>query len=96
MENNNQENGLAIASLVCGISSITLMCCCSFLGIGAGVAGIITGFKSANEVGERSTMAKTGIIISILALVLCVIYTIVMMTSDSSAIYHYMGYYLED
>ena len=75
--NNNQGNGLAIASLVCGISSIILVCCCNFLGIAVGIAGIITGYKSANEVGERSTMAKAGLITSIIGLVLCIIVTIV-------------------
>lgn len=71
--NNNQGNGLAIASLVCGISSIILACCCNLLGIGAGIAGVITGIKSANEVGERSTMAKAGLITSIVGLVLSII-----------------------
>lgn len=88
MENdNNQKDGLAIASFVCGIVSIVCVFCCNILSIPTGVAGLITGFKSANEVGERSTLAKTGIITNIIGMVLCILYIIAVLVyywSESS------------
>lgn len=38
----NQNNGLAIASLVCGIISIVLVCCCG-LGVLLGIVGVLFG-----------------------------------------------------
>lgn len=53
-----QTSVLAIISLVAGILSIVLACCCSILGL-AGAAGVICGFLAKKEIRE-SGGAKKG------------------------------------
>ncbi len=66
----NQSNNepKAIASLICGIVSI--VCCCSVvLGLGSGVAAIITGVLSRKTKPENNTMANVGLILGIVGVV---------------------------
>lgn len=60
------NNGMAIASLVCSIVGL----CCGILAI----LGIIFGFVALNQIKQRgqggAQLAKAGIIIGIIALVL--------------------------
>ena len=61
-----QANGLAIASLVCGIAGLPLAFCYgigAFLG-GAGLAMAIISGKKGNVTGKR----KTGMILSIISI----------------------------
>jgi len=69
----NQKNGKAIASLVLGIISLV----CVFFGYGAllgiilGIVGIVLGSMAKKE--TPSGMATAGIVMSIIAIVLCAI-----------------------
>ncbi|MCH5343892.1 MAG: hypothetical protein J1E64_07625 [Acetatifactor sp.] len=71
VQNSNQTNVLAIVSLVAGIVSIIGACCFTWLGIIAGIAGIICAVF-ANKQGKTG-LAKAGMICSIVGLALCVI-----------------------
>ena len=63
-----QTNNLALASLILGIASIVLSCCCFIGVIPAGLAII---FACLSRVEEQFTgRAKTGLITGIIGLVL--------------------------
>ena len=67
------SKGLAIASLVCGIISILLSCCCCGNLIFS-IAGIICGcLQKPAEDGKKPGMATAGIITSIVGIVIIVI-----------------------
>lgn len=53
-----QTSPMAIISLIAGIASIVLACCCTFLSL-VGVAGIICGVLARKEIAE-SHGSKTG------------------------------------
>lgn len=67
------SNALAIVSLICGIISIV---CCAGIGPLAGIAGIICGVMGKTRC-PKAGMAKTGMILSIVGLVLTVLVVIV-------------------
>lgn len=57
------SNVLAIISLVAGILSVVLSCCCGWLSIVFSIAAVILGIISPkNEYGKKSGMAIAGII----------------------------------
>ncbi len=63
-----RRNGMAVASIVLGATSIPFMCCCSFLGMPLAVAGLVTGI-----LGLKSTdrgLAIGGIVLSSIGLLL--------------------------
>ena len=65
--------GMAIASLVMGILSI--LCCSGLLSYIFGPLGIIFALTAPkNEQGERHSLSRTGLICSIVGLVLSVVY----------------------
>lgn len=67
------SNGLAIASLICGILSIITSCCCCG-NILFSIAGIICGcLQKPNTEGKKPGMALAGIITSIAGIVLVII-----------------------
>lgn len=67
------SNGLAIASLVCGIISIIMSCCCCG-NILFSIAGIVCGcLQKPNAEGKKPGMALAGIITSIVGIVLVII-----------------------
>lgn len=69
-------NGLAIASLICGILSIVLSCCCG--NILFSIAGIVCGcLQKPDENGKKPGMATAGIITSIVGIVLLILLTII-------------------
>lgn len=73
------KNGLALASLILGICSLTIGCCC-WLHVPLGLAGVICGFlglNKAKETGVGKGMALAGIICSAIALVLMTILGVV-------------------
>jgi hypothetical protein len=53
------NNGMAIASLITGITSVPLALCCIGLGPLVGVVGVILGFVARNQI-NRSAGAQTG------------------------------------
>ena len=65
-------NGLAVASLVCGIISVVMMCCCTYLGIILGIIAIVLGIISKDEYGNKPTMAKVGLVLGIIVAALCI------------------------
>lgn len=67
------SNGLAIASLICGIISILMSCCCCG-NILFSIAGIVCGcLQKPNAEGKKPGMALAGIITSIVGIVLVII-----------------------
>ena len=61
-------SGLAVTSLILGILSIPMLCCC-YLNIPISIAGIITGLIGMGKPQGRG-MAITGLILSIVSLAL--------------------------
>lgn len=70
-------HGLAIASLVLGIISL-LSCCCVYLSVVVGVVGVVLAIisKSKSNTGKMETMAKVGLALSIVGVVLSIGYII--------------------
>src|SRR5262245_32274078 len=77
------NNGLAIASMVTGIASIFLACCCWPIGLLGGGAGVALGFVSQGQIKQRGQtnrgMAIAGIatggaavLLAILGLILAI------------------------
>lgn len=44
------NNGLAVASLVCGILAIVPGCCCGFFGLPLAILGVVLGFVSISQI----------------------------------------------
>ena len=59
-----QNNGLAIAALVCGIVSVAF-CCCDFLSILTGIAAIVLAICSRKNGEKMSGLALAGLICGI-------------------------------
>lgn len=77
---------LAVVSLVCGLISIPLACCCSCCNFPFAIAGIITGFMSNYENGQKDNMAIAGIICSILALFAAIAFVLLSLILPSGTI----------
>ena len=71
-----KADGLAIASLVCGIIAVVMICCCTYLGVILGIIAIVLGAMSKDEYGNKSTMAKVGIVLGILGALLSALWII--------------------
>lgn len=71
---------LGIASLILGIvaivSNLLWFCCCPFLTLISGIVAIILGCLAKDSQGNRSSLARAGIITGIIGLVICVIITV--------------------
>lgn len=70
-----QNNGLAIASMVLGIIAIVLNCCSAWYGLVLAIVGLVLGIVSNKNYGRKG-MATAGIVCSIVALVLTVLWII--------------------
>lgn len=68
----NAKN-LAIVSLICGIIALLMGCCCGCFSFPISIVGIITGFMSNYDNGQKDKMAIAGIICSIISLLLVMI-----------------------
>lgn len=62
-----QKNDMALTSMILGIASIVLSCCC-YLGMILGSLAII--FAALSRVDEMHRQAKTGLITGIIGMVL--------------------------
>jgi len=77
-----QQNGLAIASLVCGILALPFGLCCSFLGIPLGIAAAIMGGIAISRANAQPDMyggkglALGGLICGIAASLFALVMTI--------------------
>lgn len=69
-----KQNGKGIASMVLGIVSLITWCC--WIGIATGVIGLILGIFSKKEKPENNGMATAGIIMSVIAIALFVVITV--------------------
>lgn len=74
---NGGGQGLAIASMVCGIVSILGFCCCTPIGILCGLAGIVCGIISKMNNMQGAGMALAGIITGAVGLVGTIIWLII-------------------
>ncbi len=74
---------MAIASLVMGILSL-LCCCCGYAGIGFGALGIIFALLSKKE-EPMCSQAKTGLILSIIGLVMTVVVVIFFIIAEATS-----------
>ena len=69
-----KAHNMAIASLILGIISIVLSCCCSgTLTLICGIVGIVLWYNAKDSNGDREGMAQAGMICSIVGIVLSVI-----------------------
>ena len=77
----NRSRVKEILALVFGILAILISCCCTYLGIGLGIAGIVMAVLSKNDNnGQMPGMALGGMICSILAIVICVVSIVLVLT----------------
>lgn len=76
-----QQNGLAIASLVCGILTLVLGFCCGFIGLIPGIAALVTGYlglKKADELGGSGKgMAIAGMVLGGIGFVISLLFALV-------------------
>ncbi|MCH5280495.1 MAG: DUF4190 domain-containing protein [Lachnospiraceae bacterium] len=64
----------SILALVFGILSIIISCCCTYLGIALGIAGIVMAVLSKKDNGDKMNgMAIAGMVCSIIAIVISVV-----------------------
>lgn len=87
---NNQpekKNGLGIASMVLGILSLLLACCCYYLGIILGIASIILGILSMRKQEATKGFAIAGIITGGLGLVFAIVIIIIQISMVNSGAY---------
>ena len=88
-----QQNGMAIASLICGILTLVLGFCCGFVGLLPGIAALVTGYlglKKADELGGSGKgMAIAGMVLGGIGLVISLIFAIfvgaAMMSSSTTS-----------
>ena len=79
--------GLGIASMVLGILSLVLFCFlyvsipCALIGVALGGVGL----KKAKDVGAKNGMAVAGLVCSIIALGVCVVYWIMVAAAVAEA-----------
>lgn len=75
-----QQNGLAIASLVCGILTLVLGFCCGFIGLIPGIAALVTGYlglRKADEMGGAGKgLAIAGMVLGGIGLVISLIFAV--------------------
>ena len=77
----NRSKVKEILALIFGILAVLISCCCTYLGIGLGIASIVLAILSKNENnGKMPGMALGGMICSIFAIVLCVVAIILVLT----------------
>lgn len=60
-----KADGLAIASLICGIAAL-ICCCCTYLALAVGIAAVVLAVLSKKQQGKFSGMALGGMICGII------------------------------
>jgi Domain of unknown function (DUF4190) len=87
------NNGLAIGSMVTGIVSVPLACCCSYLGVIGGGVALVLGFIGMNQIKQSGQsnrgMAITGLATGGVAVVLGIALTIAALFFDFGNFYNY-------
>ena len=82
MPESKAGKGMGIASLILGIVSIALFCCC-YLSIPCSITGLILGIVSKVKKKENNGVAIAGIILSAIALVALAVFIIYIFATDS-------------
>lgn len=85
----DDSKGMAIASLVCGILSVT--CCCG--GWLPSILAVIFGIISKNRKSENNGMALAGIILGAIGIVFSILLIIMMATGTFEDLMNEMYYY---
>lgn len=88
--NQKPSNTLAIVSLVTGILSAILMCCCTYAGIGLGIAAVVTAIVYKSKTGSFNGMCIAGMICGILGAVLSVASIVLMFVGGENSMYNQM------
>lgn len=88
--NQKPSNTLAIISLVTGILSAILMCCCTYAGIGLGIAAVITAIVHKSKTGSFNGMCIAGMICGILGAVLSIASIVLMFVGGEDSMYNQM------
>lgn len=71
-----ESKGLAIASMVCGIASIVILCFNGYIAIAAAIVAIVLSVLSKKKIGKNG-MATAGLVCGIVSLVIFVICVII-------------------
>ena len=82
--------GFAIASLVLGIVSI-LMCCCCEIGALFGIPGAILGGIAISKKYDGKGMAIAGVICSVVGILICIVYWILVCCGALDSYNSYMN-----
>lgn len=82
MEENKNANGLAIASMVCGILSVILTCFIPYVSWVLAIVGIVLAAVSKKK--GKSGMATAGLVCSIVALAIWVLFFIIVVIAGVS------------
>lgn len=77
MEENNQSNGLAIASMVLGIVALVLNCIFPYVAWLLAIVGIVLAAVSKKK--KKSGMSTAGLVCSIIALAMWVVVIIALL-----------------
>lgn len=86
---NQGSNALAIVALICGI--LSLVCCMCFgAGVVPGIVAIICGAKGKKKC-PKATMAKVGMILGIVGVVIGAIAGIILMVIYGGSLISYMS-----
>lgn len=89
MVEKDDSKGMAIASLVCGILSLT--CCCgSFI---PSILAIVFGIISKNRKSQNNGMALTGIILGAIGVLFSIAYIAFIASGNFEALINEMYYY---
>lgn len=67
-----ESKGLAIASMICGIASIVLLCVQGYVALAAAIAAIVLAVVSNKKIGKNG-MAIAGLVCGIVTIALFVI-----------------------
>lgn len=79
------SKGMAIASLVCGILSITIGCCMSYFDLILAIVAAVLGGISISKKNPGKGMAVAGIVMGIIAIVIWVVLIIMAVAFGSTA-----------
>ena len=74
----NQSNGMAVGSLICGILGILLSCCLWYIAIPLAIAGLVLGILVIKNKKGGKNLAIVGIILSSISIIMGIIIAIMM------------------
>lgn len=81
------SKGMAIASLVCGIVSITIGCCSTWIGLPTSLVATVLGIIVLSKKKPGKGMAIAGLVMGIIGVILNIVGIIILATVGTSASY---------